>query len=65
KDGDILSEDYIDDLGSKEQKDVADQINRRTQFQILSDDFETKLAPKAAPVYKDPYAEDDIEDEEN
>lgn len=62
--GDLLTEEFIKGLENKEQTDVADQINRRTQFKILSSDFQSKLAPKAAPVYKDPYAEDDLEDDE-
>ncbi len=65
KEGDILSEDFVNGLNGVEQQDAADQINRRTQFKILSDDFETKLAPKPKPVYKDPYAEDDLEDDES
>jgi peptidoglycan-associated lipoprotein len=62
--GDVLTEEFINGLANKEQTDAADQINRRTQFKILSANFETKLAPKPAPVYKDPYAEDDLDEED-
>jgi peptidoglycan-associated lipoprotein len=36
--GDVLTEDYISNL-SDEDKDIADQINRRTEFQVLSIDY--------------------------
>lgn len=57
--GDVLTEEFITGLEGKDQTDAADQINRRTQFKITRSDFKTKLAPKAAPVFVDPYAEDD------
>ncbi len=38
KEGDVLTEDYILAL-PKEDQDVADQINRRTEFQVLSIDY--------------------------
>ena len=60
--GDVLTEDFIEALADKNQQDVADQINRRTQFKITDTDFETKKV-KAAPVYVDPYAEDEAPDE--
>jgi peptidoglycan-associated lipoprotein len=39
KEGDVLTEDYILQL-SPEDQDVADQINRRTEFQVLSIDYQ-------------------------
>lgn len=39
KEGDVLSEDYIEPL-SQEDQEIADQINRRTEFQVLSIDYE-------------------------
>lgn len=38
KEGDILNEEYIETL-SEEDQEVADQINRRTEFQVLSIDY--------------------------
>ena len=38
KEGDVLTEEYIDTL-SIEDQEVADQINRRTEFQVLSIDY--------------------------
>ncbi|MCM1518839.1 MAG: OmpA family protein [Pseudoflavonifractor sp.] len=38
KDGDVLTEEYIENL-SEEDQEVADQINRRTEFQVLSIDY--------------------------
>ncbi len=42
--GTVLTEAYINSLGSKEQQEAAHQLNRRTEFRILSKDF----VPKAA-----------------
>ncbi len=39
KEGDILNEDFIDHLASKEQKESAHQLNRRTEFQVISTTF--------------------------
>jgi peptidoglycan-associated lipoprotein len=36
--GDVLTEEYIENL-SDDDKDIADQINRRTEFQVLSIDY--------------------------
>lgn len=38
KEGDVLNEEYIDSL-SEENREAADQINRRTEFQVLSIDY--------------------------
>lgn len=38
KEGDVLNEEYIDKLSPADQ-DIADQINRRTEFQVLSIDY--------------------------
>ncbi len=38
KEGDILTEEYIDSLSTEDQE-TADQINRRTEFQVLSIDY--------------------------
>jgi peptidoglycan-associated lipoprotein len=34
----VLNEEYIEQL-SDEDKEIADQINRRTEFQVLSIDY--------------------------
>ncbi len=39
KEGDVLTEEYIEAL-SPDDQDVADQINRRTEFQVLSIDYQ-------------------------
>ena len=38
KEGDVLTPEYIEAL-SEEDQEVADQINRRTEFQVLSIDY--------------------------
>ena len=38
KEGDVLTEEYISSL-SEEDQEAADQINRRTEFQVLSIDY--------------------------
>ncbi|MCX6300708.1 MAG: OmpA family protein [Bacteroidia bacterium] len=43
KTGTVLSEQYINSLASEEQKEIAHQINRRTEFRVLRTDYE---APK-------------------
>jgi peptidoglycan-associated lipoprotein len=43
KAGTALTEQYINSLGSEEQKEIAHQINRRTEFRVLRTDYE---APK-------------------
>ena len=39
KEGDVLTEDYILALPD-DQQEIADQINRRTEFQVLSIDYQ-------------------------
>jgi peptidoglycan-associated lipoprotein len=39
KEGDVLTEEYILQL-SPEDQEIADQINRRTEFQVLSIDYQ-------------------------
>ena len=41
--GSILTEQYINSLAGEEQKEIAHQINRRTEFRVLRTDYE---APK-------------------
>lgn len=41
--GSILTEQYINSLSDEEQKEIAHQINRRTEFRVLRTDYE---APK-------------------
>lgn len=40
KNGTTLSETYINSLASDEQKEIAHQINRRTEFRVLRTDYE-------------------------
>jgi peptidoglycan-associated lipoprotein len=41
KSGTSLSEQYINSLASEEQKEIAHQINRRTEFRVLRTDYES------------------------
>jgi len=43
KEGTTLTEQYINSLSTEEQKEIAHQINRRTEFRVLRTDYE---APK-------------------
>ncbi len=40
KEGDVLTEDYILELPEESDREAADQINRRTEFQVLSIDYQ-------------------------
>lgn len=42
KEGFILNEQFIDQLPNDEQKEIAHQINRRTEFRVLSTDYEAE-----------------------
>jgi len=39
KEGNLLNEQFIDSLSNEEQKEIAHQINRRTEFRVLSTDY--------------------------
>ncbi|HOZ31061.1 MAG TPA: OmpA family protein [Bacteroidales bacterium] len=39
KEGDVLTEEYINKLGDKKQVEDAHQLNRRTEFSVLSTDY--------------------------
>jgi len=39
KEGNVLDETFINGLSSEVEKEIAHQINRRTEFRVLSDDF--------------------------
>ncbi len=39
KHGDVLTETFINALPTKEQKEVCHQLNRRTEFEVLRDDY--------------------------
>ena len=41
KAGTTLSEQYINSLATDEQKEIAHQINRRTEFKVLRTDYES------------------------
>ena len=38
--GTVLTEEFINDLPSEEKREVAHQLNRRTEFTVLSEDFD-------------------------
>lgn len=46
KKGTVLTEEYINSLRSNEEKEAAHQLNRRTEFRVLSKDF----VPKASNI---------------
>ncbi len=39
KPGDVLTEEFINNLESDEQKEICHQLNRRTEFKVLRDDY--------------------------
>ncbi len=39
KNGDVLTEAYINNLETDEQKEICHQLNRRTEFRVLRDDY--------------------------
>ncbi|PID87794.1 MAG: hypothetical protein CSB06_03265 [Bacteroidia bacterium] len=39
KNGDVLSEEFINQLPNEEQKEICHQLNRRTEFRVLRDDY--------------------------
>ena len=42
KEGTEITQEYIDSLLTEEQKEIAYQINRRTEFQVLSTDYQPR-----------------------
>jgi peptidoglycan-associated lipoprotein len=38
--GDVLTEEFIKNLESEEQREIANQINRRTEFKVLATDYQ-------------------------
>ena len=51
--GTVLNDAYINSLPTEEHRDVAHQMNRRTEFRVLSDDFEPPVdptSPRPVPV---------------
>ncbi|MEA2043449.1 MAG: OmpA family protein [Bacteroidota bacterium] len=43
--GDLLSEEFIKALDNEEQKEICHQLNRRTEFKVLSDDYGLNTTP--------------------
>jgi len=39
KNGDVLTEEFINNLETEEQKEICHQLNRRTEFRVLKDDY--------------------------
>lgn len=39
KSGDVLTEEFINNLETEEQKEICHQLNRRTEFKVLRDDY--------------------------
>ncbi|MCK9452593.1 MAG: OmpA family protein [Bacteroidales bacterium] len=47
KEGTELTEDYVNSLESNDEKEAAHQLNRRTEFKVLSKDFVPKSSAQA------------------
>jgi len=45
KEGDLLNEDFINHLSTTEQKEIAHQLNRRTQFKVISTTYKETGLP--------------------
>lgn len=45
KEGDILNEEFINKLPTKEEKEVAHQLNRRTEFKVIRTDYNESGTP--------------------
>jgi peptidoglycan-associated lipoprotein len=45
KDGDVLDETFINNLQKEEDKETAHQINRRTEFKVIREDFNENGTP--------------------
>jgi peptidoglycan-associated lipoprotein len=41
--GTVLTEQYINSLPDEEQKEIAHQVNRRTEFRVLRTDYEPQI----------------------
>ncbi|OFY73558.1 MAG: hypothetical protein A2265_00665, partial [Bacteroidetes bacterium RIFOXYA12_FULL_33_9] len=52
KEGDVLSEEYIKKLATVEEQEVAHQINRRTEFQVLRTDYKVAANPQTEETPK-------------
>lgn len=46
KRGDVLNEEFISKLETDEQKEICKEINRRTEFKVLSTDYHEKFDPE-------------------
>ena len=46
KRNDVLTEEFIGKLETEAQKEIAKQMNRRTEFRVLSDDFHETFEPE-------------------
>lgn len=51
--GTVLTEEYINSLPGEEHRDVAHQLNRRTEFRVISEDFDPGDQPEQRPVQID------------
>lgn len=47
--GTVLTEAYINSLPTEQQRDVAHQLNRRTEFRVLGDDYVPSVRQNGAP----------------
>ncbi|MBS4012985.1 MAG: OmpA family protein [Bacteroidetes bacterium] len=54
EEGTELTEKYISSLPTEKQRDVANQLNRRTEFRVLSEDYSTDKSSKDEKLSK-PY----------
>lgn len=49
EEGTVLTEEFINSLDGEKQQEIAHQMNRRTEFRVLSEDFEYPEEPETVP----------------
>ncbi|OFX53185.1 MAG: hypothetical protein A2046_06310 [Bacteroidetes bacterium GWA2_30_7] len=62
KANDVLTEEFIKGLATVEEQEAAHQINRRTEFKVLSTDYKASVQPKTNETPNNPQPEIKKED---
>lgn len=63
--GDVLTEEFIEALETEEQKEIAHQINRRTEFQIIEGPTSIRIEETRLIRIGDKELEEDVKEESN
>ncbi len=50
EEGTLLTEDFIDNLPTEEHQDAAHQLNRRTEFRVIREDYEAPEPPEEPDI---------------